>query len=164
MQLPFQYVSASLSMAYAFVCALPCPPAFQKVALWCNIYLVLDSSIVRGGAYLIVSLLADSAARRSQIIRCRLLLLEARDAHMIGRFLISPHESLAAAQSHPRPLLRPSLSKRAFVRVVECIWEAIQWHCATVRNANRVSNLGPGKSEFLGQILPKKVNKLQSLP
>ena len=126
MQLPFQYVSASLSMAYAFVCALPCPPAFQKVALWCNIYLVLDSSIVRGGAYLIVSLLADSAARRSQIIRCRLLVPEARDAHMIARFLISPHESLAAAQSHPRPLLRPSLSKRAFVRVVANCADAVE--------------------------------------
>src|SRR5216683_4035369 len=100
-------------MAYAFVWALPCPPAFQKVAIPCNIYLVPASSIDRGRGYSITSLLADSAARRSQIIRCRLLLLEARDAHMIGRFLISPHKSLAGAESHPRPRPRPSLSKRA---------------------------------------------------
>ena len=117
-----------------------------------------------GGAYLIVSLLADSAARRSQIIRCRLLVPEARDTHMIARFLIPATQNLGGGRKgHPRPLLRPSLSERAFVRVVECIWEAIQWHCATVRNANKASNLGPGKIEFLRQILPKKVNKLPSL-
>ena len=114
MQLPFQYVSASLSMAYAFVCALPCPPTFQKVAIPCNIYLVPElAQLSAVGGYLIVSLLADSAARRSQIIRCRLLLLEARDAHMIARFLVPPHKSLAGAESHPRPRPRPSLSKRA---------------------------------------------------
>src|SRR6266852_6856901 len=113
MQPSFQCVSASLSTAYTFVRALPCPPTVQKEALPCNIYLVPDSSIVRGGGNLIVSLLADSAARRSQIIRCRLLLLEARDAHMIARFLVPPHKSLAGAESHPRPRPRPSLSKRA---------------------------------------------------
>jgi hypothetical protein len=98
---------------------------------------------------LIVSLLANSAARRSQIIRCRLL----RDAPMIARFLIPPHNPWRQPKAIPD---RSSLSKPAFVRVVECICGVIQWHCATVRNANRVSNLGPGKSEFLGQILPKK--------